>query len=145
MLYSMKLKSTTAAAPRVVDAHGLLHRRVSKAAKACDAADVVDGLAVLRTPRPAGRGGPRGQHWLRGPRPPANAGTAPSRAPGQAALGLAARPSAPQAAGAVSHTGHPAGTRRWSWARASGSPRSVDEIGVDATRGLLAATEKVAA
>ena len=50
MLYSMKLKETTAAAPRVVDAHGLLHLRASKAAKACDAADAVDGLAILGNP-----------------------------------------------------------------------------------------------
>ena len=38
------------AAPRVVDSHGLLHMRVPKAAKACDAADVVDGLAILGNP-----------------------------------------------------------------------------------------------
>jgi hypothetical protein len=50
MLYSMKTTETTAAAPRVVDAHGLLHLRVSKAAKACDAADAVDGLAILGNP-----------------------------------------------------------------------------------------------
>ena len=48
MLYSMNLKETTAAPPRVVDAHGLLHlRAASKAVKACDAADAVDGLAIL--------------------------------------------------------------------------------------------------
>jgi hypothetical protein len=39
---------TTAAPPRVVDAHSLLHMRASKSARACDAADVVDGLAVLQ-------------------------------------------------------------------------------------------------
>jgi hypothetical protein len=50
MLYSMKPTETTAAVPRVVDAHGLLHMRASKSAKACDAADVVDGLAVLQNP-----------------------------------------------------------------------------------------------
>jgi hypothetical protein len=50
MLYSMRLKETTAAAPRVVDAHGLLHLRASKAVKACDAADAVDGLAILGAP-----------------------------------------------------------------------------------------------
>jgi hypothetical protein len=50
MLYSMRLKETTAAVPRVVDAHGLLLKRTAKAAKACDAADVVDGLAVLQNP-----------------------------------------------------------------------------------------------
>ena len=38
------------AAPRVVDSHGLLHMRVPKAAKACDAADAVDGLATLGNP-----------------------------------------------------------------------------------------------
>jgi hypothetical protein len=48
MLYSMKTTEATAAVPRVVDAHSLLHQRASKAAKACDAADVVDGLAVLQ-------------------------------------------------------------------------------------------------
>src|SRR6516165_10399657 len=50
MHYSMKLTETTAAVPRVVDAHGLLHMRASKSAKACDAADVIDGLAVLQNP-----------------------------------------------------------------------------------------------
>ena len=50
MLYSMKTTAATAAAPRVVDAHGLLHLRASKSAKACDAADLVDGLAVLQNP-----------------------------------------------------------------------------------------------
>jgi hypothetical protein len=47
MLYSMKTTEATAA---VVDAHSLLHVRTSKAARACDAADVVDGLAVLQNP-----------------------------------------------------------------------------------------------
>jgi hypothetical protein len=50
MLYSMKTTSATAAAPRVVDAHGLPHLRASKAARACLAADIVDGLAVLQNP-----------------------------------------------------------------------------------------------
>jgi hypothetical protein len=50
MLYSMKAMSTTAAVLRVVDAHSLLHLRASKCAKACDAADTVDGLAVLQNP-----------------------------------------------------------------------------------------------
>ena len=50
MLYSMKLTETTAAVPRVVDTHGLLHMRASKSTKACDAADVIDGLAVLQIP-----------------------------------------------------------------------------------------------
>ena len=36
--------------PRDVDSHSLLHLRVSKAAKACDAADAVDGLAILGHP-----------------------------------------------------------------------------------------------
>ena len=40
----------TTAPPRVVDAHGLLHLRASKSAKACLAADLVDGLAVLQNP-----------------------------------------------------------------------------------------------
>ena len=40
----------TTAPPRVVDAHGLLHLRTSKSAKACLAADLVDGLAVLQNP-----------------------------------------------------------------------------------------------
>jgi hypothetical protein len=50
MLYSMKITEATAAAPRVVDTHSLLHLRASKAARACDAADVVDGLAALQNP-----------------------------------------------------------------------------------------------
>jgi hypothetical protein len=40
----------TAAVPRIVDAHSPLHQRATKSAKACDAADVVDGLAVLQNP-----------------------------------------------------------------------------------------------
>jgi hypothetical protein len=50
MLYSMKLKETTAAVPRVVVTHSLLHVRAPKSAKACDAADAVDGLAILGNP-----------------------------------------------------------------------------------------------
>jgi hypothetical protein len=50
MLYSMKTTEATAAVPRVVDAHSLLHMLASKAAKACDAADAVDGLAILGHP-----------------------------------------------------------------------------------------------
>jgi hypothetical protein len=50
MLYSMQTMETTAAVPRVVDAHGLLHLRASKAVKACLAADIVDGLAMLQNP-----------------------------------------------------------------------------------------------
>lgn len=50
MLYSMTTTEATAAVARVVDAHGLLHMQASKSAKACDAADVVDGFAVLQSP-----------------------------------------------------------------------------------------------
>ena len=50
MLYSMTTTEATAAVARVVDAHGLLHMQASKSAKACDAADVIDGLAVLQNP-----------------------------------------------------------------------------------------------
>jgi hypothetical protein len=50
MLYSMKTTEATVAVPRVVDAHGLLHMRASKSAKACDAADAVDGFAVVQNP-----------------------------------------------------------------------------------------------
>jgi hypothetical protein len=50
MLYNLRLTEATAASPRVVDAHSLLHLRSSKAARACDAADVVDGLIVLQNP-----------------------------------------------------------------------------------------------
>lgn len=39
--------AATATVPRVIDSHGLLHLRVSKAAKACDAADAYDGLVTL--------------------------------------------------------------------------------------------------
>jgi hypothetical protein len=48
MFYDMKPTETTTAPPRVVDAHGLLHKRATKAAKACDAADLVDGLTGLQ-------------------------------------------------------------------------------------------------
>jgi hypothetical protein len=50
MLYSMKTTPTTVAVPRVVDAHSLLHLRASKSARACDAADAVDGFAVVQNP-----------------------------------------------------------------------------------------------
>src|SRR5262245_39184227 len=40
--------TTTLPATRAVDAHSLLHRKASKAARACDGADVLDGLATLQ-------------------------------------------------------------------------------------------------
>ena len=40
----------TTAVPRVVDTHSLLNVRTSKAVKACDAADAVDGLTKLQNP-----------------------------------------------------------------------------------------------
>jgi hypothetical protein len=41
--------STIVPVPRPkVDAHGLLHKRASKAAKACDAADAADGRIVVQ-------------------------------------------------------------------------------------------------
>jgi hypothetical protein len=44
-----EIMAGTALTPvRTVDAHSLLHQRASKSVKACDAADVVDGLAVLQ-------------------------------------------------------------------------------------------------
>lgn len=49
-MYRTKNLLTTTAIPRVVDAHSLLHQRASKAARACNAADVVDGLAILQNP-----------------------------------------------------------------------------------------------
>jgi len=51
MLYRMNaaLRATTAP-PRVVDAHGLLHLKATAAAKACDAADAVDGLVIVQNP-----------------------------------------------------------------------------------------------
>src|SRR5262245_24316597 len=48
MLYSMTTTETTAAVPRVVDAHGLLHLPATKAARACLAAAIVDRLAALQ-------------------------------------------------------------------------------------------------
>jgi hypothetical protein len=50
MLYSMKTTETTAAVPRVVDAHSLLHLQASPAAKACLAADWLDGVAIVQNP-----------------------------------------------------------------------------------------------
>jgi hypothetical protein len=50
MLYDMRVTPATALIPRVVDAHSLLHLRAKKSARACDAADIVDGLAVLQNP-----------------------------------------------------------------------------------------------
>jgi hypothetical protein len=47
MLYSMSNTEAIAVALRVVSARGQLHRQVSKATRACDAADLVDGIAVL--------------------------------------------------------------------------------------------------
>ena len=89
-IYSMKLKETTAAAPRVVDV-----------ARTAASASVKggEGLRCGRRRRwarhlgeshsQAGRGGLRGLHRLRSPRPEAVAGAAPSRAAGQAPAGLA--------------------------------------------------------
>ena len=48
MLYSMKTTETTAAVPRVVDAHSLPHYKLSKAARACLAADILDGRLTLQ-------------------------------------------------------------------------------------------------
>jgi hypothetical protein len=43
--------TATAAVPRVVDTHGLLHvRRVPKSARACNAADAIDGITILGSP-----------------------------------------------------------------------------------------------
>jgi hypothetical protein len=50
MLYSTKTMLTTAAPPRVVDAHSLLHLRSPKSVRACDAADLVDGFSRLQDP-----------------------------------------------------------------------------------------------
>jgi hypothetical protein len=35
-------------AVRVVDAHSLAHRKLSKAARACEAADILDGFTILQ-------------------------------------------------------------------------------------------------
>jgi hypothetical protein len=48
MLYSIKTTETTAAMPRVVDAHSLPHCKLSKAARACLAADILDGRLTLQ-------------------------------------------------------------------------------------------------
>jgi hypothetical protein len=48
MLYSMKPTETTAAVPRAVDAHSLPHCKLSKAARACLAADILDGRLSLQ-------------------------------------------------------------------------------------------------
>src|SRR5215469_2544643 len=50
MLYSMRMSEATTAMPRVVDAHSLLHLRKSRAARAVDAADAVDGFIVIQNP-----------------------------------------------------------------------------------------------
>jgi hypothetical protein len=59
VLYRIKTPEATApkttaapatAKPRVVDMHSCLHLRTSKAAKACDAADAIDGLIILVNP-----------------------------------------------------------------------------------------------
>jgi hypothetical protein len=50
MLYDMKTTEAIAAVPRVVDAHGLLHKRASKSTKACDAADAADGHVIVQNP-----------------------------------------------------------------------------------------------
>jgi hypothetical protein len=146
MLYSMKTTEATAAVPRVVDAHSLLHVRASKAARACDAADVVDGLAVLQnhtlrlaaaaygvsigslararrlTPeqRQAVRRGKRPLILPRAPSAPP-APPVPSTAP-------ATPPVPPMIMGPQERLGE-----------------IVNEIGLSATLDLLAATEKVAA
>ena len=47
---TVNVTAITAVTPRIVDAHSPPHMRAPKSAKACDAADVVDGLAVLQNP-----------------------------------------------------------------------------------------------
>jgi hypothetical protein len=50
-LPAIKPEMVTTAAPvplQSVDAHSLLHRKCTKAAKACDGADILDGLLSLR-------------------------------------------------------------------------------------------------
>ena len=133
----------TAATPRVVDSHGLLHMRVPKAAKACDAADAVDGLAILGNPTlklaavaygvsigsvaSALRLSPEQRQAVRQKRRPL---VLPAIPP---APSVPAIPAAPPVITPVTM-----------------GPRErlkdiVHEIGLDATLNLLAATEKVAA
>jgi len=50
ILYNTKPIEATAAAALFVECHALLHEKSSKAAKACAAADVVDGRIVLHNP-----------------------------------------------------------------------------------------------
>jgi hypothetical protein len=50
MLYSVKTAGTIPALPRVIDTHGLLHVRATKATRACNAADAIDGVTVLGRP-----------------------------------------------------------------------------------------------
>ena len=50
MLYRIGNLEATAALPRAVDAHSLLHLHKSKAARAVDAADAVDGFIVIKNP-----------------------------------------------------------------------------------------------
>ena len=143
MFYSMKLTETTAAVPRVVDAHSLLHLRASKAAKVCDAADLADGLAVLQNPTQrvaatayglsaqsvarALRLTPEQRHAVRQDKRPLVLPRAPS-APPVPAVSPASPVITPVTMG----------------------PRErlneiVNEIGLTATLGMLAASEKVAA
>jgi hypothetical protein len=50
MEYKQNGGSVNPIAIRAVDTHSLLNKKVSQAAKACDAADILDGLATLQNP-----------------------------------------------------------------------------------------------
>ena len=132
----------TAAAPRIVDAHSPLHLRASKGAKACDAADVVDGLAVLQNPTlrlAAAAYGVSLGSVARARRLTPEQRQAVRR--GERPLVLPRTPSAPPApVPAIAPATSPAimDTR-------AKLAEIVNEIGVEATLELLAATEKVAA
>jgi hypothetical protein len=130
----------TAVTPRIVDAHSPLHLRASKGAKACDAADIVDGLAVLQNPTlrlAAAAYGISLGSVARARRLTPEQRQAVRR--GERPLVLPRVPSAPPALPAPSPI--PPGTM----GARERLKLIVAELGLDATLDLLAASERVAA
>jgi hypothetical protein len=135
-----------AAAPRIVDAHSPLHLRASKGAKACDAADVVDGLAVLQNPTlrlAAAAYGVSLGSVARARRLTPEQRQAVRR--GERPLVLPRKPSAPPALPVPTIVPAPSPVPPVTMGVCERLQEIVSEIGLNATLDLLAASERVAA
>ena len=142
MLYDMRATSTTTAPPRVVDAHSLLHLRASKGGEGLRCGRPRRRPRRVAEPDTAGSGHRlRAQCRVGGPRPAVNPGAAAGRAARGAAAGLAARSVGYTGAGSV--TVPPVSPVVMDVRERLNE--IVNEIGLNATLGLLAASEKVAA